>query len=247
MASVFLLNVVMLSRLGLLTREVPVSARMQGLLCVLQLLPLAALHLDWRVAVLGAVLVLANAAGFALERHGRHLAGTRFLVFAVIALTAAAMSGDLRFAAWFTQAFQGLDPLPAGASWPAINLLAGAVLILTNEVNLAIRYGFYRLNLEPKLESPAGTDGPAPATDQRQYNAGRVIGMLERYFILTVLLAGSDLSALAVILAAKGLARFQQLDRREFAEYVLIGTLASALSAVLVGLAARYALTQSAL
>ncbi len=248
MAAVFVLNVVMLTRLGLLSREVPVSTRLQGLLCVLQLAPLAVLHFDWRVAVLAAVLVLANAAGLALERRGRHLAGTllgtRFLVFSSIAVTVAALAGGLRFAGWLVEAFPALTA--AGTLWPAINLIAGAVLILTNEVNLAIRYGFYRLNLEPKLDDP-GTpaDGAAPATDARQYNAGRVIGILERYFILTLLLAGSDLSALAVILAAKGLARFQQLDRREFAEYVLIGTLASALSAVLVGMAVRYALTQS--
>lgn len=88
--------------------------------------------------------------------------------------------------------------------------------------------------MEPKLEplDPHASDTPG-ATDQTQYNAGRVIGILERYFVLILLLAGSDYGAIAVILAAKGFARFKQLDRREFAEYVLIGTLASTLSAVL--------------
>ena len=63
-----------------------------------------------------------------------------------------------------------------------------------------------------------------------------MIGILERYFILTALLSGADYAAIAVILAAKGFARFKQLDRREFAEYILIGTLASTLSAVVVAL-----------
>lgn len=110
--------------------------------------------------------------------------------------------------------------------------------MLTNEINLAIRFGFHRLNLEPKLDdpdsAPAAPAGKAAVTDERQYNAGRVIGILERYFVFVAMLAGADFAALAVVLAAKGFARFKQLDRREFAEYILIGTLASTLGAVVM-------------
>lgn len=37
---------------------------------------------------------------------------------------------------------------------------------------------------------------------------------------------------IAIVVAVKGIARFKQLDHREFAEYVLIGSLASILLAV---------------
>ena len=49
-----------------------------------------------------------------------------------------------------------------------------------------------------------------------------------------VIVATAEYSAVAFILAAKGVARFKQLEEREFAEYVLVGTLASTLLTILV-------------
>ena len=46
------------------------------------------------------------------------------------------------------------------------------------------------------------------------------------------------------IIAAKALARFKALEDREFAEYFLIGTLASFLLAVLAGIGIRILLKQ---
>jgi hypothetical protein len=45
--------------------------------------------------------------------------------------------------------------------------------------------------------------------------------------------------ALGLIVAAKALARFRGLEDRDFAEYFLIGTLASLLHAVAVGVGLR--------
>lgn len=42
------------------------------------------------------------------------------------------------------------------------------------------------------------------------------------------------INVVALLIAAKGFARFRQMDERAFAEYVLIGTLASTLLTVLV-------------
>jgi hypothetical protein len=63
---------------------------------------------------------------------------------------------------------------------------------------------------------------------------GRLIGILERALVLTLILLG-QFGALGLVVAAKALARFRGLDDRDFAEYFLIGTLASLLHAVLVG------------
>lgn len=64
---------------------------------------------------------------------------------------------------------------------------------------------------------------------------GRVIGILERFLVLTLVLV-DQWGALGLILAAKSLARFKDLDHREFSEYYLIGTLTSVLIAVLSGM-----------
>lgn len=67
---------------------------------------------------------------------------------------------------------------------------------------------------------------------------GRMIGFLERALALTLIFVG-EYAAIGLIIAAKSLARFKALDNREFAEYFLVGTLASLLLAVLVGVAVR--------
>ncbi|TGG96050.1 hypothetical protein E4656_01745 [Natronospirillum operosum] len=70
--------------------------------------------------------------------------------------------------------------------------------------------------------------------DADEYKAGRVIGILERWIIYLVLVVSQNYNIIALIIAAKGFARFRQMDERPFAEYVLIGTLLSTLLTILV-------------
>jgi hypothetical protein len=72
--------------------------------------------------------------------------------------------------------------------------------------------------------------------------AGALIGVLERTLTLTFVLAG-QYTALALIVTAKSIARFEELKDRRFAEYYLIGTLSSILCALLVGLLTNYYLS----
>jgi hypothetical protein len=69
---------------------------------------------------------------------------------------------------------------------------------------------------------------------------GATIGALERLLIVAFMLTGAE-AAVGFVIAAKTIARFKQLDDRGFAEYYLLGTLASvavAISTSLVALAA---------
>jgi hypothetical protein len=66
-------------------------------------------------------------------------------------------------------------------------------------------------------------------------DVGRLIGLLERAIIL-ILVMYNEITAVGFVLAAKSIARFKQLEDRPFAEYYLIGTLISALMAVIGGL-----------
>ena len=70
---------------------------------------------------------------------------------------------------------------------------------------------------------------------------GATIGILERLLICVFVLTGTDV-AIGFVVAAKTLARFKQLDDREFAEYYLLGTLASVGVAIVTALVARAAL-----
>jgi hypothetical protein len=68
--------------------------------------------------------------------------------------------------------------------------------------------------------------------------AGAIIGFLERGLVLTFVLL-NQYTAIGLILTAKSIARYKELDNRRFAEYFLIGTLSSMLFAILIGLAAK--------
>lgn len=87
---------------------------------------------------------------------------------------------------------------------------------------------------------------PSTATDDVQLdvteiNRGRLIGNLER-LVLTLVVAVGSYAALAFLVAAKGLIRSEDLERRDFAEYFLIGSLSSALVALCAGIIIRFAL-----
>jgi len=77
--------------------------------------------------------------------------------------------------------------------------------------------------------------------------AGRLIGWLERFLVVTFVLMGQP-GAVAVVLAAKGLLRFGEISgqgrepERRVAEYVIVGTLFSFALAVGVGALAAWIL-----
>jgi hypothetical protein len=67
-----------------------------------------------------------------------------------------------------------------------------------------------------------------------EYEMGRVIGNLERFVVLTLLLFW-QWGAIGFVVAAKSIARFPELrerDDKDFTEYYLIGTLTSVLVAI---------------
>jgi uncharacterized protein YneF (UPF0154 family) len=77
------------------------------------------------------------------------------------------------------------------------------------------------------------------AIDEMEYARGRVIGALER-ILLVVLTVGGHYEALGFLAAAKGLIRSNQLKQHDYAEYFLVGTLASTLVAVAIGLLIKW-------
>ncbi len=70
---------------------------------------------------------------------------------------------------------------------------------------------------------------------------GRWIGILERLIVLSLIL-NNALGSVAFILTAKSIARFNELHNRDFAEYYLIGTLASTTLAICGGFLLSYLL-----
>jgi hypothetical protein len=74
--------------------------------------------------------------------------------------------------------------------------------------------------------------------EQKRVHAGLYIGWLERALLYGFMVAGAP-GAAALIVAAKSIARFPSFKDERFAEYYLIGTLASVLVAAAAAVAAR--------
>lgn len=70
----------------------------------------------------------------------------------------------------------------------------------------------------------------------QQVAAGKYIGILERFLILTLTVTG-NISAIGMVIAAKSIARFSEFSNKHFAEYYLVGTLLSVGLALAGGIA----------
>ena len=87
----------------------------------------------------------------------------------------------------------------------------------------------------PEQTEPAPAEAPA-AAPEKAFRSGELIGKLERVIVAALVLAGAA-SAIGFVLTAKSVARFKQMEDRNFAERYLVGTLLSvsvALAAALV-------------
>ena len=71
-------------------------------------------------------------------------------------------------------------------------------------------------------------------SDERGFNAGALIGTIERWLILLFVCLGRY-DALGLLIAAKSIIRFSEKDTAK-TEYVLAGTLLSIFIAVLAGM-----------
>ena len=172
--------------------------------------------------------------------HEKWLNESRLLSVLVILAATTVLRDQLNLSPWlnalltdlvslFGSANANIDDLPGPALW----FLLGFLLV-ANETNLVIRSLFHRFNLEPRFHTEDDTNQSTQQLDEHEYNAGRVIGILERWLMYSVLLVSQNFNVIALIIAAKGFARFRQMEERAFAEYVLIGTLASMLLTILV-------------
>jgi hypothetical protein len=131
-------------------------------------------------------------------------------------------------------------PLDTGplTRWPAerVVLVVAVALAQVSTVNIAVRLVLDAVGV------------PANANEKR-LKGGRVLGPMERLLVLGLGMAG-QVTAASIVVAAKGLLRFPELQRgtddpgpSDVTEYFLIGSLASWLAALaglaLVGLAVK--------
>ncbi|WP_020410003.1 hypothetical protein [Hahella ganghwensis] len=242
------LNICMIGRLVYLFSDGPLTRYQWMTMIGVQLLGL--LCFNWHLmqlycAVLLGVILIAelHLQPAQSERHGLRLFSFLFLM-AVSSLAFA--EGGLTLAPWvvrtgeWVQTNSALIPSLQPNVWQLLNVILLGMLLTANEVNLIIRLVFHLFQLEPRRAVEDKTTDQlmmASERDDQEYNAGRIIGILERWIILVVILVANQLSVVAFIMAAKSFARFKQLEEKVFAEYVLVGTLLSTFLTLVVAMA----------
>ena len=109
-----------------------------------------------------------------------------------------------------------------------MNLYLFGSLLLSIEANYIVRTVLNRLKI-------ISAEMQSNSVFRKSFNAGKLIGILERNLIYVFILS-SEYSSIGFIIAAKAFARFKELEDRQFAEYVLCGTLLSVFLALLTSL-----------
>jgi hypothetical protein len=243
----FLLNVILLSRLSFTFVDVPISRRRAAVMGAIVLAGLLAYRIDLAWAALTGLLLLVQVFSLRFEKRGGKTYQTRLLaaLAQVLAVSVIASPGvGLRFqpalSGWLGSLaeYSVLLPASGGTDWLRVNVILLGLLLVTNEANLLIRYVFRVTHLSPRTEvtGKRGKGGKKTRIDVRALNAGRIIGILERLLIY-ILVLNAQFAAIGFILAAKSFTRYKELEKRAFAEYVLVGTLLSALLATLAAAA----------
>jgi hypothetical protein len=235
----FLLNVLLLSRLVFTFHDQAVEKKQVRFMTAVQWVGLLAYQLNWLTLACALLLAGGNIALYRLERRTKRFNEPRLLLLLVEAVFLSCL-----FSPWLNL---GFNPLLANAAnlqryilflslpvdWPKLSIYLMGVLLIANEANLLIRAIFQVFDLLPRKPGDRETQ-LIISVDKREYNAGRVIGILERIMVYFLIL-NNQFSAIGLVLAAKSFTRFKELENREFAEYVLIGTLLSTLIAMLIG------------
>jgi hypothetical protein len=154
------------------------------------------------------------------------------------ALHLAVLALGLALLAWLTRSGLAIRPqVPAAGAWLAAHLTGGNIL----EASLAApAWWAHLLGLTASL-AEAGLAVQAVLTLLRvappphRFGGSAKIGAIERLLVLVFVFHGA-FNAIAFILTAKGVVRFHELSSEGAAEYVLVGTLLSTLSALAIGL-----------
>lgn len=230
-----LLNLVLLSRLRLLFKDYGATKKDALIMGALPLIILPFLQINFSWVLLLAWLTASPWLFLISERNTEKLNRNRLLtllmqIVVLSILASPLLSVTLNTLPVYISGFINeviLLHADGGIDWIHLQVLVFGFLLVINESNILLRYLLDLFRLKPI--SKKGTD-----TDEKEYSTGRLIGILERIFVVIFVLLG-QFTAIGFILAAKGVARFQDFKSRTFAEYVLIGTLLSTLFAMAAG------------
>lgn len=237
-----ILNLILLSRLRLISRDDGIYPSDLWVMTIIPLLclPFLSINLSW--LLLAFYLIGYPILMWMLEKQKKRLNRNRMLMLLIHIIVVAFLSSPLfdlstnvltaNFLAGIEKVFLP-NTVMSDSTVGGAHLFIFGLLMVLNEANIILRYVLRLVGLKSL--------GKTKEIDQKEYKTGRIIGLLERVFVFLFVLL-NQFAAIGFILAAKGVTRFKDFESRTFAEYVLIGTLLSALMAMGIAFLVKRAL-----
>lgn len=112
-------------------------------------------------------------------------------------------------------------------------MITAAFVFCAKPANILIKNIFRTFSIDiPKINDLDKPQEDASIHETSLPNAGKLIGIMERFLVLALILVG-QFSAVGLIIAAKSILRFRSTVKNE---YILVGTLLSFGIAVLIGI-----------
>jgi hypothetical protein len=234
----FVLNLLMLSRLDYTANDTPINKKKIPYILIIQALGLDALMINRAWVALLIFSIIANTLNFYWESKSKNPRIVRIIsliAFAIIYSAIISLSGQIQFnpivISWAKRINDTFLIVKNLGQLSQINTYALGLLFIINESNTIIRQLFDWIKISPELSNNGDLDDLAVPLSKDVIKidddrSGRVIGILERLFVYFAVMK-SEYSIIGFILAAKAFARFKELEKKPYAEYVLIGTLAS--------------------
>jgi len=231
----YLLLLVMVSRLYSLFRDDALNIFRLSLIIIVQLVCLIVFEISVSLISLLIIFFIIDVTEYYAEKISSRLNIIRFISFILLCLVSLVYGSGKIDLAFNNSILAGLEAfLNIFNPFSKLNVTGNNILIilagiffLLNESNLLIRFIF---DISGKIPILKETSEP----DEKELNAGRVIGILERILIFFFVIIG-QIAAVGFVIAAKGVVRYKELDDRNFAEYVLIGTLLSSFLSMFTG------------
>ncbi len=236
----YLLLIIMVSRLYSLFSDESLSVFKLILMMGIQFLFLLIFSISFPLILLLVILFIIDILEYVVEKKALRFNVIRFISFLTLFLTAIIFSSESVALFFNDTLLSGVQNLIININpfaklnitgFHLIILLAGLFFLL-NESNFLIRMVF---EISGKVPVTKETREP----DNKELNAGRIIGILERIIILFFIIIG-QFAAVGFVITAKGVVRYKELEDRNFAEYVLIGTLMSSLLSMFTGFIAAH-------
>lgn len=239
---IYLLNLLMLSRIGYTFVDDRIEFKQMPYFLIVQGIGIATLSISRAWFGLLISVIILNTLIIYWERKTRNPKIVRIvslLGFSIIYSLFVSLSGKITFnpviISWVKSINDSFSIVKNLDELSRINTYTLGLLFILNESNTIIRQLFDWIKISPDPPGSSASDlDVIPPADKYikidEYKSGRLIGILERLFVYFAVVL-NEYSIIGFILAAKAFARFKELEKKAYAEYVLIGTLASILIA----------------